>query len=66
MPPWQRNNQLTASCAAGEMPLIVKDYTWSETESEAVITVPLKGVKPSKADVLSTDRCVSCAGDHPS
>ena len=37
------------------MPVIVQDYTWSETTSEVVITVPLKGVKPSKVDIFSSD-----------
>ena len=37
------------------MPLIVKDYTWSETETHVVIRVPLKGVKPNKADIFSSD-----------
>ena len=37
------------------MPILVKDYTWKETDVEVVITVPLKGVKGSKADIFSTD-----------
>ena len=37
------------------MPVIVKDYTWSETINEVVIIVPLKGANPSKADNFSSD-----------
>lgn len=37
------------------MPILVKDFTWKETDLEVVITVPLKGVKGSKADIFSTD-----------
>jgi hypothetical protein len=36
------------------MPIVIKDYTWSETESEVHVVVPLKGVKAAKADVYST------------
>ena len=31
---------------------LMQDYTWSETIDEVVITIPLKGVKPSKALVM--------------
>ena len=37
------------------MPVTVQDYTWSETIDEVVIIIPLKGVKPSKADIFSSD-----------
>ena len=40
------------------MPIVVKDFTWKETDTDVVITVPLKGVKPSKADIFSTDSYV--------
>ena len=40
------------------MPILVKDFTWKETDVEVVITVPLKGVKGSKADIFSTDSYV--------
>jgi len=36
------------------MPIVVKDFTWSETETEVAVVVPLKGVRPAKADVYST------------
>ena len=40
------------------MPITVKDYTWRETETEVGITLPLKGVKSSKADIFSTDQYI--------
>ena len=40
------------------MPLLVKDYTWTETERDVIIKVPLKGVKSSKADIFSTNRYI--------
>lgn len=36
------------------MPILVNDYTWSETEGEVSITLPLRGVKSSKADIFTT------------
>lgn len=40
------------------MPIVVKDYTWRETEEEVSITLPLKGVKSSKADIFSTNHYI--------
>lgn len=40
------------------MPILVKDYTWRETKREVLITVPLKGVKSSKADIFSTNQYI--------
>lgn len=40
------------------MPILVKDYTWRETERDVSITLPLKGVKSSKADIFSTNRYI--------
>nr|XP_006628776.1 PREDICTED: dyslexia susceptibility 1 candidate gene 1 protein isoform X2 [Lepisosteus oculatus] len=37
------------------MPLIVKDYSWTQTESMVYISVPLKGVKRGNVDIFSTD-----------
>jgi len=37
------------------MPLIVKDYTWEQTEKVLFITVPLKGVKANKVDIFSSE-----------
>ena len=38
------------------MPVAVKDYTWDQTDCTLFITLPLKGVKPNKVDVFSTER----------
>ena len=46
------------------MPVNVQDYTWSETIDEVVITIPLKGVKPSKADIFSSDDYVKVFCAH--
>ena len=40
------------------MPIAVRDYSWKETEAEVDIVLPLKGVKASKADILSTERYI--------
>ncbi len=40
------------------MPILVKDYTWRETNREVLITVPLNGVKSSKADIFSTNQYI--------
>lgn len=37
------------------MPLLVKDYTWRQTEKVVVIRVPLKGVHHSRVDIFSSD-----------
>ncbi|KAM4619128.1 dynein axonemal assembly factor 4 [Polymixia lowei] len=37
------------------MPLIVKDYSWTQTASMVYIHVPLKGAKVVNVDILSTD-----------
>ncbi|XP_026876598.2 dynein assembly factor 4, axonemal isoform X1 [Electrophorus electricus] len=37
------------------MPLIVKDYTWTQTETTVYISIPLKAVKTANVDVLCTD-----------
>ena len=47
------------------MPVIVQDYTWRETLNEVVITIPLKGVKPSKADIFSSDDYVKVCVHSP-
>ena len=40
------------------MPILVKDYEWEETEENVRITVPLKGVKPNKVDIFSTEEYI--------
>ena len=37
------------------MPLVVKDFSWEETEKMVFITVPLKGVKAHKVDIFSSE-----------
>ena len=37
------------------MPLIVKDFTWEQTDKVVFITVPLKGVKANKVDIFSSE-----------
>ncbi|KND03858.1 uncharacterized protein SPPG_01312 [Spizellomyces punctatus DAOM BR117] len=37
------------------MPIIVRDYTWTQTSSCVYITVPLRGANPKKADVYVND-----------
>ncbi|XP_070763999.1 dynein axonemal assembly factor 4 [Enoplosus armatus] len=37
------------------MPLLVTDHSWTQTDSTVYITVPLKGAKVGKVDILSTD-----------
>lgn len=37
------------------MPLAVKDHSWEQTDSVVYISVPLKGVRAGKADVVCTE-----------
>ncbi|XP_061578147.1 dynein assembly factor 4, axonemal [Cololabis saira] len=37
------------------MPLLVTDYSWTQTDSTVHISVPLKGVKVGKVDIVSTE-----------
>ncbi|XP_038562633.1 dynein assembly factor 4, axonemal isoform X1 [Micropterus salmoides] len=37
------------------MPLLVTDYSWTQTDSTVYISVPLKGATVGKVDILSTD-----------
>ena len=41
-----------------KMPIIVKDYTWEETDKQLFISVPLKGVKSNKVDILSSEKYI--------
>ena len=38
------------------MPILILDYSWKESDTTVIITVPLKGVKANKVDVFSTDQ----------
>ena len=40
------------------MPILVKDYSWEETENLVFITVPLKGAKSNKIDILTTEEYI--------
>ncbi|XP_036391444.1 dynein assembly factor 4, axonemal [Megalops cyprinoides] len=40
------------------MPLIVQDFSWTQTESMLYISVPLKGIKPGKVDILATNEYI--------
>ncbi|XP_074534052.1 dynein axonemal assembly factor 4 [Halichoeres trimaculatus] len=40
------------------MPLLVTDYSWTQTESMVYISVPLKGATAGKVDILSTDEYI--------
>ena len=40
------------------MPIAVKDYHFEETDKLVFISVPLKGVKPSKVDIFSTEQYI--------
>jgi dyslexia susceptibility 1 candidate gene 1 protein len=40
------------------MSILVKDYTWRQTENVVVIRVPLKGVHCSKVDIFSSDNYI--------
>ena len=53
-----RHRRLVFPAPPAPMPLLVKDYTWHETDAEVVLKLPLKGVKPSKVDVTATDRFI--------
>ncbi|XP_039665675.1 dynein assembly factor 4, axonemal isoform X1 [Perca fluviatilis] len=37
------------------MPLLVTDYSWTQTDSTVFISVPLKGRKVEKVDIISTE-----------
>ncbi|XP_039989471.1 dynein assembly factor 4, axonemal [Xiphias gladius] len=37
------------------MPLLVTDYSWTQTDTTVYIHVPLKGARVGKVDILSTD-----------
>ncbi len=37
-----------------KMPIIVKDYTWTQSESRICINLPLKGTKATNLDILNS------------
>lgn len=40
------------------MPIAVKDHQFQQTDKTVYITVPLKGVKPNKVDIFSTEQYI--------
>lgn len=36
------------------MPIIVKDFTWTQSESRVCINLPLKGTKANNLDILNS------------
>ena len=49
-----------------KMPLLIRDYTWDETEKMVFITVPLKGVRAHKVDLLSSEEFIKVCMTHKS
>jgi len=37
-----------------KMPIIVKDYTWTQSETKVCINLPLKGTKSTNIDILNS------------
>lgn len=54
---WANRKQeaVTERLALPKMPLLVTDYSWTQTETAVYINVPLKGAKVGKVDILCTD-----------
>lgn len=40
------------------MPVLIKDYTWKQTDDIIIVRVPLKGIHPSKADIFTCDNFI--------
>ncbi|KAJ3052827.1 Dynein assembly factor 4, axonemal [Rhizophlyctis rosea] len=40
------------------MPIVIKDYTWTESDETVYITVPLKGINANKADFYANDEYI--------
>ncbi|KAM9377981.1 dynein axonemal assembly factor 4 [Pholidichthys leucotaenia] len=40
------------------MPVLVSDYSWTQTDSSVHISVPLKGAKPGRVHIMSTDQYI--------
>lgn len=48
------------------MPLLVTDYSWTQTDTTVYISVPLKGASVEKVDILSTDEYLKVKFSHKS
>ena len=49
---------LACSVAAerlGKMPIIMKDYQWTESETRLDLSLPQKGIRSNKIDVMVTN-----------
>ena len=40
------------------MPLYVKEFEWSETDSVVTLLIPLKGASKKKVDIFSTNKYI--------
>ena len=38
-----------------DMPIIIKDYEWTESETRIDLTLPQKGIKSNNIDVMVTN-----------
>lgn len=36
------------------MPIIIKDFTWTQSDSKISINLPLKGTKANNVDILNS------------
>jgi hypothetical protein len=48
------NNQFGLQHNVTKMPIIVKDFTWTQSESRICINLPLKGTKATNLDILNS------------
>lgn len=40
------------------MPILIKDYSWRQTDNKIIVKVPLKGVDTSKADIFTCENFI--------
>ncbi|XP_072291209.1 dynein axonemal assembly factor 4-like [Eucyclogobius newberryi] len=40
------------------MPLLITDYSWTQTASTVYVSVPLKGARASRVDIIATDQYI--------
>ncbi len=46
------------------MAVVVKDFTWRQTATHVVVTVPLRGVPSSSVDILTYDTYIKVMISH--